>query len=106
MGYERAEIVGKHHRLFVDPAEASSPGYSAFWKRLGDGCYERQQYKRIVRTTAQSGSTSYNPVFRGKKLYKVVEVATDITAAKADALDQQGQDRCADTLAGGDRIPA
>jgi len=42
MGYERAEIVGKHDRLFVDPLEAASPTTQAYWKRLGDGTSERQ----------------------------------------------------------------
>ncbi|MBN9029735.1 MAG: PAS domain-containing methyl-accepting chemotaxis protein [Rhizobiales bacterium] len=92
MGYERAEIVGKHDRLFVDPLEAASPTYQAFWKRLGEGSYERQQYKRLGKHNRTVWiEASYNPVFRGKKPYKVVKVATDITAAKADALDSQGK---------------
>ncbi len=92
MGYERAEIVGKHDRLFVDPLEAASPTYRAFRKRLGEGSFERQQYKRIGKHNRTVWiEASYNPVFRGKKPYKVIKVATDITAAKADALDSQGK---------------
>ncbi len=31
LGYSEAEIVGKHHRIFVEPAYAQSPEYREFW---------------------------------------------------------------------------
>ena len=37
LGYELNEIVGKHHRIFVDPAEADSDDYRAFWQSLARG---------------------------------------------------------------------
>lgn len=37
MGYREEEIVGRHHRMFVDPQEAASPAYAAFWQALGRG---------------------------------------------------------------------
>jgi methyl-accepting chemotaxis protein len=43
VGYELSEIKGKHHSIFVDPAEVSSEGYKAFWKRLGEGQFDRAQ---------------------------------------------------------------
>ena len=92
MGYERSEIIGKHHRMFVDPAEARSPDYAAFWQRLGEGQFERQQYKRYGKNNRPVWiEASYNPIFRGKKPYKVVKVATEITAAKAEAVDTKGK---------------
>ena len=56
VGYLRADIVGKHHRIFVAPAEANSPEYAAFWTRLAAGTFDRGQYKRIGRTATRSGS--------------------------------------------------
>ena len=47
MGYRAEEIRGKHHRIFVDPAEASSPDYAAFWARLTAGSSEKGQVKRL-----------------------------------------------------------
>ena len=47
LGYELSEIVGQHHRMFVEPAEASSPDYREFWARLNRGEFDRRQYKRI-----------------------------------------------------------
>ncbi len=37
MGYELADIRGRHHSIFVDPQESRSPEYLAFWSRLGRG---------------------------------------------------------------------
>jgi PAS domain S-box-containing protein len=34
LGYQAAEIEGRHHSLFVPPAEAQSADYRAFWARL------------------------------------------------------------------------
>jgi methyl-accepting chemotaxis protein len=80
LGYQLHEIVGKHHRLFVDPEEASTQAYKDFWARLACGEFDLRRYKRI----AKDGRTiwieaSYNPVFRGSKPYKVVKIATDVT---------------------------
>jgi PAS domain-containing protein len=33
LGYGLDEIKGKHHRIFLDPAEAGSPEYASFWQR-------------------------------------------------------------------------
>ena len=92
LGYELAEIKGKHHRIFVNPAEASSAEYREFWNRLGRGEFERQQYKRITKSGREIWiEASYNPVFRGKKPYKVVKFATDITQLKMKAAEDAGK---------------
>jgi methyl-accepting chemotaxis protein len=88
LGYERREIVGKHHRIFVEPAEAASPDYVRFWQRLASGQYDRRQYKRLRKDgSAIWIEASYNPVLSGSKPYKVVKIATDITASKMQACE-------------------
>ena len=37
MGYSRAEVVGKHHSMFLDPASAASADYRGFWDKLNRG---------------------------------------------------------------------
>jgi len=92
LGYELSEIKGKHHRIFVDPAEAASADYREFWARLGRGEYDRCQYKRITKSGREIWiEASYNPIFRGGKPYKVVKFATDITAAKHKAIEDAGK---------------
>ena len=82
VGYRLDEIVGKHHRIFVDPDDAASPEYSAFWTHLGRGQFDAGQYRRIGKDGSEIWiQASYNPVFdsAGNPL-KVVKYATDITA--------------------------
>ncbi|MBD9623641.1 PAS domain-containing methyl-accepting chemotaxis protein [Ensifer sp. ENS06] len=92
MGYDLHEIVGRHHRMFVQPEEAASAAYTDFWARLARGEYDSQQYRRIGKGGREIWiEASYNPVFRGRKPYKVVKFATDITASKAKSTDGQGK---------------
>jgi methyl-accepting chemotaxis protein len=92
MGYAAAEILGQHHKLFVPPEEAASDEYTAFWAKLGRGEFDRRQYKRIGKGGREVWiEASYNPVFRGGKVYKVVKFATDITEARLKAADDAGK---------------
>lgn len=92
LGYHLSEIVGQHHRLFVDPAEAGSQDYLDFWARLRRGEFDRRQYRRIGKGGKEIWiEASYNPVFRGGKPYKVVKFATDITAQKLKSAEDAGK---------------
>ncbi|RFZ89444.1 PAS domain S-box protein [Shinella sp. WSJ-2] len=92
VGYELSEIVGKHHRIFVEPEEARSADYAAFWAQLAEGRFDQRQYKRVAKGGREIWiEASYNPVFRGGKPYKVVKFATDITAAKRKAMEDDGK---------------
>ncbi|UED33947.1 methyl-accepting chemotaxis protein [Rhizobium ruizarguesonis] len=92
LGYQPSEIVGQHHRLFVDPAEAASSDYKDFWAKLARGEFDQRQYKRIRKDGTEVWiEASYNPVFSGGKPYKVVKFATDITAQKLKAAEDGGK---------------
>ena len=92
LGYELSEIIGQHHRLFVDPAEASSSDYKAFWDRLAQGHFDRRQYRRIAKGGREIWiEASYNPVFRRGKPVKVVKFATDITESKLRSTEDAGK---------------
>lgn len=92
LGYDIAELVGKHHRFLVDAAEASSADYQRFWSDLAAGKFDQRQYKRIGKGGKEVWiEASYNPVFRGGKPYKVVKFATDITAQKLKAAEDAGK---------------
>ena len=92
LGYDLPEIVGQHHRMFVDPADAASTDYREFWARLARGEFDSRQYKRIGKGGKEIWiEASYNPVFRGSKPYKVVKFATDITAAKLRSAEDAGK---------------
>jgi methyl-accepting chemotaxis protein len=92
VGYALKDIVGKHHRIFVDPAEASSKDYVEFWARLARGTFDQGKYKRFGKGGREVWiEASYNPIFRGKKPYKVVKIATDITESRKLALENRGK---------------
>lgn len=81
VGYTLAEVKGKHHRMFVDPASARGPEYAEFWKALKQGQYCAGQYKRIGKGGREIWlEASYNPILDPDgKPYKVVKFATNIT---------------------------
>src|SRR5438132_1508750 len=84
MGYELAEIQGRHHSMFVEPEYAKSADYKAFWAKLGRGEYDAREYKRLGKGGREVWiQASYNPVLgAGGGVSKVVKAATDITAEK------------------------
>ncbi|GGF89890.1 methyl-accepting chemotaxis protein [Rhizobium wenxiniae] len=92
VGYSLSEIVGKHHRIFVDPADAASKDYADFWAGLAKGKFDQGKYKRFGKSGREVWiEASYNPLFKGNKPYKVVKIATDITASRKDALENRGK---------------
>jgi methyl-accepting chemotaxis protein len=93
LGYTLEEVRGKHHRMFVDAAEAASPAYNEFWTRLNRGEYQSAEYRRIGKNGKEVWiRASYNPIIDASgKPYKVVKFATDVTADKLRNADFQGQ---------------
>jgi methyl-accepting chemotaxis protein len=92
LGYALSEIVGKHHSIFVDPTEAKSEDYARFWQRLGRGEFDQGKYRRVTKGGRDVWiEASYNPILKGGKPYKVVKLATDITAARKRALEDRGK---------------
>lgn len=93
MGYELNEIVGKHHRLFVEDSYASSEEYSLFWDKLGTGNFDSGEYKRFGKNGREIWiNASYNPIFdKNGKVYKVVKFATDITEQKLKNAEFEGK---------------
>jgi len=82
LGYSLSEIRGRHHSMFVDPAEANATAYREFWEKLNRGQYQAAEYRRIAKGGREIWiQASYNPIFDlNGKPFKVVKYATDITA--------------------------
>ena len=93
MGYSMAEIKGKHHSLFVEPAYRESAEYRKFWERLRAGEFAADTFKRIGKGGKEVWiEASYNPVRgAGGKIRKIIKFATDVTAKKQASVDLQGQ---------------
>ncbi|MEY2936096.1 MAG: hypothetical protein RL033_6845 [Pseudomonadota bacterium] len=93
MGYSAAEIVGRHHRVFMDPNEVQRPEYRAFWEALGRGVPRSAVFKRLARGGREIWlQASYNPILDEKgAVLKVVKFATDVTQDQLKNADVQGQ---------------
>lgn len=80
-GYQRAEVIGQHHRLFCDPLYADSDDYRQFWAALGNGQFSAGEYRRIARGGREVWiQATYNPILdTDGKPFKVVKLATDLT---------------------------
>jgi PAS domain S-box-containing protein len=88
MGYDEADLLGRHHRLLVDPAYSESKAYDLFWSNLRKGIYQKDEFIRL----SKNGKLiwllgSYNPILDilGKP-YKILKIATDITLTKTQFL--------------------
>ncbi|KAF1061151.1 MAG: Biofilm dispersion protein BdlA [Pseudomonas citronellolis] len=81
MGYNLAQIQGKHHRMFCEPGEGHSAEYQAFWEKLRRGEFIAARFKRVdAHGRVVWLEASYNPIIDShERLYKVVKFATVIT---------------------------
>lgn len=95
IGYELSEIVGRHHRMFVDPAEAQTPAYAEFWRRLNAGEFVADKFVRFGKGGHRVViEASYNPILDSDgRPYKVVKFATDVTAVEEERERRAEADR-------------
>ncbi len=93
LGYSLADIVGKHHSLFVEPDYARSADYASFWRKLGGGSFNAGSYKRIRKDGAPVFiEATYNPVLGADgRVASVLKVAADVTQAKMRSLEMEAK---------------
>jgi methyl-accepting chemotaxis protein len=84
MGYSsQDEVVGKHHRIFIDDEYSKSDDYSLFWKKLNNG----ELFSGEIVRVKKDGSlvylqATYNPIIgTDGKIYRVMKIATDVTSS-------------------------
>lgn len=81
IGFREHEIVGHHHRMFVDEAYARTEEYTEFWRALNRGEFLAGRYKRV----GQGGrevwlQATYNPIFDADGTpVKVIKYASDVS---------------------------
>jgi methyl-accepting chemotaxis protein len=93
MGYNLAEIEGKHHSMFVDSATRDGAAYREFWASLNRGEFQAAEYKRIGKNGKEVWIlATYNPILdeTGRPI-KVVKFASDVTEQKLRTANFSGQ---------------
>jgi methyl-accepting chemotaxis protein len=93
LGYSLAEIQGKHHSMFVEPAMRDSAAYQEFWAKLRRGEFVSDEFKRIGKNGREVWIlASYNPILdQAGKPTGVVKFATDVTEQKLRNADMAAQ---------------
>jgi methyl-accepting chemotaxis protein len=88
LGYVLPEIQGKHHSMFVLPAERDGAEYREFWAALRRGEYQAAEYQRVGKGGKQVWIlASYNPILDlNGKPYKIVKYASDTTKQVFDRM--------------------
>lgn len=82
LGYALDEIVGRHHRQFVEPGYANSGDYAQFWRDLNAGKPQSGVFRRLGKSGQDVWIQAvYAPVAdETGRVVKIVKIATDVTA--------------------------
>lgn len=93
MGYQKEEIIGQHHRIFVETEFAQSKEYESFWEKLRQGVFHSGEYKRINKQGQDVWiQATYNPLIdQRSKICGIIKFATDITEQKKRNTYNEGQ---------------
>ena len=93
VGYSLAEIAGRHHSLFCEPAYAAGEDYRRFWRNLADGQFQSNVFKRFGKDGKVVWlQATYNPIRdMSGKVIKIIKFASDITEARMKEIDQVGK---------------
>ena len=89
VGYERQEVIGKHHRALCDSSYTASLEYQHFWEDLGHGIKKQGTFPRFAKDGRRVWlEATYFPVTNEDgKVFKVIKLATDATAAQDKVAD-------------------
>lgn len=84
LGYPREALIGRHHRMFCEPAYAASVEYAALWRKLSNGDFDSGEYRRITADGKPIWlQATYNPVLGDDgRPERILKIASDITEAK------------------------
>ncbi|RYY02309.1 MAG: methyl-accepting chemotaxis protein [Gammaproteobacteria bacterium] len=83
VGYDRAEIIGKHHQILCDPTYAASNDYLTFWANLRAGLAQSGTFRRVGNKEKSIWlEASYFPVTDNGEVVRIIKIASDVTTAQ------------------------
>jgi methyl-accepting chemotaxis protein len=84
MGYRADELLGKHHRVFMNAGEANSADYIQFWNELSQGASRKGEFSRVNGTGQEVWLLgSYTPILNDQgQVVKVIKLASNITSVR------------------------
>lgn len=92
MGYDRKEVVGKHHRIFMESKAAERPEYIQFWADLAKGTKQQGEFRRVTKNgTFVWLSATYTPIVKDGRVVSIVKLGRDITSEKIRSIEMETQ---------------
>ena len=81
VGYQKSELIGNHHSMFVDKEYSKSKEYSDFWDILRSGKFHSGQYQRVDKHGNELWlQATYNPLLdQNGNVVAVIKFASDIS---------------------------
>ncbi len=92
MGYSAEEIIGQHHRIFVEESFAKTQTYANFWAALTKGESQSGEFQRITKHGDRVFIFGcYSAMYDSEgKPERILKLAMDITATKVQ-IDQMNE---------------
>jgi methyl-accepting chemotaxis protein len=92
-GYRLEDLVGKHHQILVDTAQARSDAYASFWSQLRTGKAQPGIFKNVSKDGREIWFQCVYGAVRDEmdRVTKVIAVGSDVTTEKLAAADAAGQ---------------
>ncbi len=80
VGYQKDEILGKHHRIFCD--NEFYQAHPHFWNELSNGDFKQGLYKRFDKHGKILWlEATYNPIYdESGKVFKIIKFASNVTS--------------------------
>jgi methyl-accepting chemotaxis protein len=92
MGYDLNEVIGKHHRMFMETKAAERPEYAQFWASLREGKEQGGEFKRIAKSGSSTWlSATYTPIVQDGKVVGIVKFGRVITTQKVHSVEMETQ---------------
>lgn len=90
--YSLADVIGKHHRMFVPKDVQETGEYRSFWLRLAAGESITGTFKRVSSTGKTIWLNAiYNPILNANgDVAKVIKFATDVTVEREMLAEGEG----------------
>ncbi|MBN45140.1 MULTISPECIES: methyl-accepting chemotaxis protein [unclassified Methylophaga] len=89
VGYEKSELIGKHHQIFCDEDYIQSAEYKSFWEQLTHGKQKSGTYKRFTKSRQVVWlEASYFPITnKDNKVTGILKIAADVTQSHNNMRD-------------------
>ncbi|HGM4639442.1 PAS domain-containing methyl-accepting chemotaxis protein [Serratia marcescens] len=91
LGFQRDNVIGRHHRIFCDPNYVASPLYRKHWETLNKGQPITDTIKRIAKNgEAVWLQGTYAPVLNKQgKVVEIVKIASEVTERVTQAQEHR-----------------